>query len=113
MTLQIKVDNDGKPVLVNGNLVLVDDVAQRVRTRLRMFLGEWFLDTADGTPYFQDILVKSPNLVLIRSAIRERILETEGVTGIEKFDMTFDRVYRTLAVTAACLGPSGRFEVTL
>jgi len=56
-------------------------VAQAVKTRLLLMAGEWFLDNTDGTPYSTEILGTGTAL-LFDQAIRERILDTQGVTGI-------------------------------
>lgn len=56
-------------------------VAQAVKTRLLLMTGEWFLDNTDGTPYSTEILGTGTG-PLYDQAIRERILETQGVTGI-------------------------------
>lgn len=59
-------------------------VGQAVETRLRLLRGEWFLDTREGTPYATDILGKN-NQPTYDAAIRDRILGTEGVTGIVSY----------------------------
>lgn len=49
-------------VFVNGECpvtqLLTDVVAQRLKVTLYTFLGEWFLDTTIGVPYFQQIFGK-------------------------------------------------------
>lgn len=113
MTQQIKVEADGNWAIENGNLVLLDDVAQRIRTRLLMLLGEWFLDTSDGTAYFQKILVKDPNLTLIRAEILVRVRETPGVTGVSSIELDFDRVRRSLTVTVVAVANGEEVVVTV
>ena len=90
-----------------GSIVMVDDVVQRLKTRLRFFLGEWFLDLTVGTPYLQRILVKAPNLGYIRGALRERILGTEGVARLDRLDLRFDRVTRRLSVYIRAVADNG------
>jgi len=63
----------------------VDALAQRLRTRYKFFLGEWFLDIRQGIPYFRDILVKNPDPSLIQSIFRKATLTTPGVLAIRKF----------------------------
>lgn len=72
-------------------------VAQAVVTRLRLLSGEWFLDLIEGTPYVQGVFGKhtqeSYDLV-----IRERILDTEGVTEITAYESLFNGETRRLSI---------------
>jgi hypothetical protein len=81
------------PFLYNSPAV----VAQAVLTRLRLWQGEWFADTSDGTPYLQNVLGKtaqaSPDVY-----IKQRILETPGVNAIVSYSSTLNG--RALSVTA-------------
>lgn len=91
----------GDLVIEGGDLKLVDGIdaiAQHVAIRLQLFQGEWFLDTRVGVPYYQSILVKNPDLVLVRSIIRTAILSTPGITGLDSFDLDFDAATRALTV---------------
>lgn len=75
-----------------------DMVRQNVLTRLRLLQGEWFLNSADGTPWFQEILDKGTNQTY-DLAIQTRVLETVGVDGIIAYDSNFDSVERKLSVS--------------
>jgi hypothetical protein len=73
-------------------------VAQAIETRLLLYLGEWFLDTSDGTPWFQSILGKpySSNLDIY---VKQRILGTPNVTSIVSFTSAFNGPTRTYTMT--------------
>ena len=60
-------------------------VAQAVQTRLNLWVGEWFLDVTDGTPYMQDILGRNTNYDF---EIKARILTTPGVVSITDYTST-------------------------
>lgn len=79
----------------NGDMVFGGDLnafyidvpeapAQAVMTRLGMGLGEWFLDTSDGTPWKTQVLGfytgSTRDLV-----IKQRVLGTPGVTDIQNY----------------------------
>jgi hypothetical protein len=81
--------------------------AQNVKTRLLLLQQEWFLDTDAGVPWLQDIMVKPANLALAESIVKRTILETEGVSALRSFSMTFDRNTRRLTITAAVVNIYG------
>lgn len=60
-----------------------DAIAQRIRARLRFFLGEWFLDTRQGMPYFQRILKKHPRMPVVNALFRKAIRTTPGVKSVD------------------------------
>ena len=72
-------------------------VAQSVLTRLRMWLHEWYLDTNDGTPYYQQVLGKHTQTEAVQ-AIYQRIRETAGVNRITEFSTAFDPDTRKLRI---------------
>lgn len=76
-------------------------VAQRVRTRLYLLFGEWFLNTDAGVPYLQKITAKPADLFYTESVIKKTILDTEGIAAITGFSMDFDRNTRKLSIEAA------------
>lgn len=97
---------------VDGNLVLVSNLAQEVaidlKTCLQMFLGEWFLDTRLGMPYFQAILgVKQPQLPALKKIFDSAIRQREGVADVPLLEVTFDSAARTLRVDLRVLTSDG------
>ena len=95
-TFAQETDNDLK--VVNGQLVLVTDVAEEaaicLRNKLQFVQGEWFLDTRVGMPYFAFFFVKNPDLLLLRSLLRTAILSVEGIDSIIDLNTTLDKARR-------------------
>ncbi|MFZ7141547.1 hypothetical protein ACLSY0_00065 [Avibacterium avium] len=85
---------DNKLVLVNG----VNQKAQQIKVVLLTFLGEWFLDTTIGLPYFDEILVKNPDSSRIQAIFRKKIMQVSGVQAVERLELNFNRKERTLGV---------------
>lgn len=97
----LKLRADGDLEIKNGDLRLTsgdDGVRQHLQQRLKTFLGEWFLDLDVGLPYFQDILVKNPNVNQIDGIVKQKILTTPGVVELLSFTMNFDSSARALSV---------------
>lgn len=68
----------------NAANFLVDSpgaVAQVVLTRLKLLLGEWFLDVTVGMPWATQVLGANTG-ALYDQAVKNCILGTQGVTGI-------------------------------
>jgi hypothetical protein len=75
-------------------------VAQSAQTRLLLFLGEWFLDSSQGTPWDTQVLGKYTQ-GLYDSVIQSRITQTAGCTGIVpgSYSSVLDTVKRTLTIS--------------
>lgn len=90
-------------IIKNGSFATVSDgaqVVQHVRTRLLFYLGEWFLDTSSGTPWFQEVFVKPINPRLVESIIKNRISNTPELKDITEFSMSLpDKSNRQLQVS--------------
>jgi hypothetical protein len=87
--------------VVDNDLYIVserDRVRQHLKIRLWFFLREWYLDTTAGVPYFEEILVKAPNITRIENILKLVTIETPDVQAITKFDVTFDSARRRFSV---------------
>lgn len=97
--LDILLSGDGDVALTeNGDISLTNSVRQAVLVRLRWLFSEWRLGPEFGFPWFEEVFVKNPNTVLIRSRIRDTILEVTGVTNATIDRFVVDRPKRTLSV---------------
>lgn len=72
-------------------------VAQSVKTRLLLWLGEWFLNVDEGTPYLQGILGKY-SVEVANVTIQDRVLSTTGVVDIQNYESIKDADNRRLSV---------------
>ena len=98
----LALDTDGDLLIANNAVVLVegdDAIVQQLRIRFRFFLGEWFLDIRQGTPYYEEILIKNPDLSRVNGIFKQVILSTPGIASLEEFDLNFDGAERLLTVT--------------
>lgn len=86
-------------------------VGQAVKTRLLLLVGEWFLNVTDGTPYATKILGTNTKNTY-DTAIRERILDTPGVTQITEYFSAFNSDTRALTVTATIDTIYGSIQIT-
>jgi len=90
-----------------------DQVYQQLLIKLKLWKGEWFLDTDFGTPYLSSILGKQLTLSGAIAALRTSILEVEGVRQIVSLTYNFNRALRQLQVTFEAETPYGIIEVTV
>jgi hypothetical protein len=75
-----------------------DYAVQKIRQRLLFIKGEWFLDTRLCMPWFEEILVKNPDMRLIQARVRDVILSVPGITDVLQVETAFDSVSRNLAL---------------
>lgn len=110
-----RLDPETGDIATSGQQFLtdVDEIAQTIKTRLSLFLGEYFRDITDGTPWFEQILGKGSSLEGKEAAIKNRIIRTDGVIQLTKFSTDFDIDTRTYTVNAGVLTPFGETTITV
>jgi len=109
-----KLDDNGD-IVTQGTIFITaqEEIEQTIRTRLRLFLGEYFRDITDGTPWFEQILGKGVNMSAREAVLRNRIANTPGVIRLTAFKLDFPDVNaRVLTVTASVLTQYGIATVT-
>ncbi len=111
--------NDSHDITITGGqlsrVIGADAVVQSIRTKLAMYLGEWWLDFTAGTPWFQTILVSPADIQNAESLLKEIILSVPGTVKIEEFSADFTAASRDFSVTFSVLtefGPSGEVIVS-
>lgn len=82
--VDITIGKDGDiEVSENGDISLTKSICQAVQIRLRWIHNEWRLGPELGFGWFDDVLVKNPNLENIKQLIRSEILQVDGVREAE------------------------------
>ncbi|MBB1593530.1 hypothetical protein [Achromobacter sp. UMC46] len=112
LDLALSADHDldldllGRTSFLDG----ADRIAQQIKVTLLAFMGEWFLDTTFGVPYFDDILVKSPDRASIEAILRARIRAVPGVERVRRLDLEIERQLRVLRVSFDADTTAGRLN---
>lgn len=88
-----------------------DSVLQNIRIKLKLWRGEWFMDTEAGTPYLEDVLGKRISLAGALASIRASVLEVDGVQTITSFNYTFNRKTRKLDYEFEVQTPYGNLNL--
>lgn len=105
----------GDLLITNNSLTLTQNanaIRQHLQCTLRLFSGEWFLDTTEGVPWFTQILVKQQTFSIVREVLKKTILDTEGVISLTFFDFDFDRENRVASLEFKALSIDGPIDFT-
>jgi hypothetical protein len=97
----------GDLLVMNNDLVMTSDIdpngtnpiLQDILQRMRLFLGEWFLDNTVGVPYFQQIFVKNPDMSKIEAIFIELILSTPGVDALLDYSFNSNQNSRRFEIS--------------
>jgi hypothetical protein len=97
-------DANGDLDLTTGDLQFATGIAgvgAAQLQNLQMALGEYFLDLSAGLDYFGSILVKNPNLMLIRRLVAEQLADVPFVTQVDRVALSLASDTRTLTATCS------------
>lgn len=73
-------------------------VGQHARQRLKAFRGEWFLDIDAGVTWLTDIMGRRYDPALAEAVVKATLMDTDGVTSIEGFSVSFVQEMRNLDI---------------
>jgi hypothetical protein len=103
-TMQIrKVDANGDIIFGRGQGTFLSGdqaIAELLRRRIMLWLGEWFLDTTDGVDYPNILATRPAPMQHAGDQLRQRITDTAGVTALNSYTDSFDHQTDTYSAQA-------------
>ena len=98
-----------------GDIIITDSVRQAITIRLRWFLEEWRLGPSFGIPYYEDVLIKNPNIVRIKQIFQDAILTVDEVDDATVLDFVLNNQTRKAVLSFEAIAGAEiiREEVTL
>lgn len=100
---------DGRLALVRG----ADALVQRLRLRLELARGAWFLDLAQGVPYVEQILVKGVEPEAVAGILRAEALKEPEVRDAQ-VTVTIDGATRAATARVVAFSVDGvRVETSI
>lgn len=115
--LILKTDPSTKDVSIeNNNLVLFDgneSLPQKIREKLLLFRGEYFLNETVGLPYFQLIAGQKSTPFASRKFIIDIIKSVEGIIDVTDFKMQLNNSTRVLTVDFTVKTEDGNININL
>lgn len=90
--------------LVNGRIARAsgnEAIRQGIITRLRTFMGEYYLDQNYGLPYYQKFFSKPTNIQFFDSIVKKNILAVSGVSKILSYQSNVIPSSRTYQITCS------------
>lgn len=100
----------GDLTITAGNLAIVRDpiteCALKIKARLALWLGEWFLDVRQGVPWYR-VLGKDLDTVTTQQILRKVIAETPGVGSVDYVKVRDVGASRTRQITYSARTDAG------
>lgn len=87
-----------------------EDLGQRLKVKLLLFKGEWFLNINYGVPYYQEVFVRQSSKDKVDDIFRAQIASEDGVVDLLSYSSVFNTSTRSFAVTASVMAESGEIQ---
>lgn len=114
--LDVKLNTDGDlDVSAFGDISMTESVRQAVLIRLRWIYDEWRLRPEYGFPWFEEVFIKNPNTIKIKTLVRDEILKVKEVKAATVTSVDYNPAKRTATFryTVTVGEDTFREEVTL
>lgn len=99
-------------LLINGyDILATDSVEQAILIKLRWFFGEWIYNTELGIEWFEKVLVKNPNKLLIRRMIEDAVLSVDGVKSVSNVTLSLNNTTRKATIGFRVVTTQGKEDV--
>ena len=85
----LQIDQNNNFVITQGSLKVIDGInacSQDIKTRIGLNVGEDLQDITKGINYFNEVLGKSVGEDDLKHQIRERILDSDEVLGVDSLE---------------------------
>lgn len=109
MTALLQTSNGDLDITL-GKLSLVSgptEKAQKISNRLQLFATEWFLDQRVGVPYYDVVLVKDPDLLVVQRLLQHVVESVPGITEAS-VETIFDNAGRELTYSWVATDDEGQ-----
>ena len=90
-----------------------DALALRLKQKLLLEQGEWFLDATAGVPYRQSIITKPMDLGLAVTILNKVLTDDPDVLSLGKVSASIDGVTRRMNYSASVRSIYGEAEVVI
>lgn len=95
------VDDSGQLEWIGGDITDQSSyaamISQRIKCRLLLVAGEWYLDQRLGTPW-KEIWKKGATTERVKAVIRDVIIGTPGVRSLDSLSVEYDNPTRTATI---------------
>lgn len=99
------IDSNGNIDVSTRSLVVVDEIValkEHIQQKYSMFLGEYFLDTRLGIPYYENILIKQYSAFNVETILKRVLFNIDEVYSIDSFVLDFETSERYLDIDFSC-----------
>lgn len=84
----------GQAAYISGSAA----VAQNVKTRVREFAADWFANVETGIDWMAYLSTRIDAEEKIKAAVRQTVLNTDGVISLDRLEIISSRRYRTSTI---------------
>jgi hypothetical protein len=95
----LQMTKRGDLAIHNYDIMTTDSIEQAILIKLRWFFSEWIYNTNLGIEWFEKVLIKNPNKLLVRRMIEDAVLSVDGVTEVSDVKLTVYNETRTASIS--------------